>query len=77
MLKELLGDHGSILPQVALVLFVLIAIVVVLYVITDRRRGHREQMEAMPLDDGKPLESPQTSDNPAPDTTSASKPPHK
>ncbi len=56
MLKELIGDHGSILPQLALVLFFLIAIIVVIYIITDRRRGHRQHMESMPLDDGTPVE---------------------
>jgi hypothetical protein len=52
MLKEILTPHGSIWPQVALILFVLIAVLVVVYILTDRRRGHRERMEAMPLDDG-------------------------
>jgi cbb3-type cytochrome oxidase subunit 3 len=56
MLKELIGDHGSILPQIALVLFVSIAVFIVIYMFTDRRRGHRERMEAMPLDDGLPVE---------------------
>jgi cbb3-type cytochrome oxidase subunit 3 len=55
MLKELIGDHGSILPQIALVLFVLIAVLIIVYMFTDRRRGHRERMEAMPLDDGIPV----------------------
>lgn len=52
MLKEILTPHGSMLPQVALILFVLIAVLVVVYILTDRRRGHRERMESMPLDDG-------------------------
>ncbi len=52
MLKEILTPHGSVLPQVALVLFILIAVLVVVYMATDRRRGHRERMESMPLDDG-------------------------
>lgn len=52
MLKEILTPHGSMLPQVALVLFLLIAALVVFYIITDRRPDHRKRMEAMPLDDG-------------------------
>jgi cbb3-type cytochrome oxidase subunit 3 len=52
MLKEILTPHGSVLPQIALVLFVLIAVLVVVYVVTDRRRDHRKRMESMPLDDG-------------------------
>lgn len=52
MLKEILTPHGSVLPQIALVLFVLIALLVVVYVVTDRRRDHRKRMESMPLDDG-------------------------
>jgi len=52
MLKEILTPHGSIWPQVALILFVLIAGLVVFYVLTDRRRDHRKRMESMPLDDG-------------------------
>jgi hypothetical protein len=52
MLKEILTPHGSVLPQVALVLFVLIAALVIFYISTDRRRDHRKRMESMPLDDG-------------------------
>lgn len=52
MLKEILTPHGSVLPQVALVLFVLIALLVIVYIATDRRRDHRKRMESMPLDDG-------------------------
>ncbi len=55
MLKELIGNHGSVLPQIALVLFVLIAVFILIYMFTDRRRGHRERMEAMPLNDGIPV----------------------
>jgi cbb3-type cytochrome oxidase subunit 3 len=60
MLKEILTPHGSMLPQVALVLFVLIALLVIFYIATDRRRDHRKRMESMPLDDGteiKPTDS--------------------
>lgn len=61
MLKEILTPHGSVLPQVALILFVLIALLVIFYIATDRRRDHRKRMESMPLDDGtdiKPTDSP-------------------
>ncbi|HEX3135275.1 MAG TPA: hypothetical protein VHX44_17040 [Planctomycetota bacterium] len=51
MLKEILTPTGSALPLIALVLFVGIALLVILYIVTDRRRGHRSRMEAMPLDD--------------------------
>jgi cbb3-type cytochrome oxidase subunit 3 len=60
MLKEILTPHGSMLPQVALILFVLIAVLVVFYILTDRRRGHRERMESMPLDDGTAPQADQT-----------------
>ena len=52
MLKEILSPTGSILPQVALLLFFAIAILIIVYIATDRRRDHRKRMEAMPLDDG-------------------------
>ncbi len=55
MLKEILTPSGSFLPQIALLLFVAIAVLVVVYIITDRRRDHRKRMEAMPLDDGIPV----------------------
>ena len=64
MLKEILTPHGSMLPQVALVLFVLIALLVIFYIATDRRRDHRKRMESMPLDDGtdiKPTDTTQPS----------------
>jgi cbb3-type cytochrome oxidase subunit 3 len=65
MLKEILTPHGSMLPQVALILFVLIAVLVVVYILTDRRRGHRERMESMPLDDGTiPQADPAKKDTP-------------
>lgn len=55
MLKEILSPTGSILPQVALVLFCVIALLVIVYILTDRRRDHRQRMESMPLDDGTPV----------------------
>ena len=55
MLKEIIAPTGSILPLAALLLFVGIAVLVVLYIATDRRRQHRSRMESMPLDDGTPV----------------------
>lgn len=55
MLKEILTPSGSVLPLIALVLFFGIALLVILYIVTDRRKQHRSRMEAMPLDDGTPV----------------------
>lgn len=55
MLKEILTPTGSVLPLVALVLFFAIALLVIFYIATDRRKQHRSRMEAMPLDDGTPV----------------------
>ena len=55
MLKEILAPTGSVLPLVALVLFFAIALLVILYIATDRRKQHRKRMESMPLDDGTPV----------------------
>ena len=55
MLKEIITPTGSILPQLALVLFFGIALLVIIYIATDRRKQHRSRMEAMPLDDGTPV----------------------
>lgn len=55
MLKEILSPTGSVLPQLALLLFFAIAILIIVYMATDRRRDHRKRMEAMPLDDGTPV----------------------
>ena len=55
MLKEILSPTGSVLPQLALLLFFAIAILIIVYMATDRRRDHRKRMESMPLDDGTPL----------------------
>lgn len=55
MLKEILTPTGSVLPLIALVLFFAIALLVILYIATDRRKQHRSRMESMPLDDGTPV----------------------
>jgi hypothetical protein len=52
MLKEIISPTASFLPVLALLLFVGVAVLVVVYMITDRRREHRRRMESMPLDDG-------------------------
>lgn len=56
MLKEILTPTGSVLPLIALVLFFTIALLVILYIATDRRKQHRNRMEHMPLDDGTPVD---------------------
>ena len=48
------GNHGA-MPTVALIIFVAVAVLVAVYVLTDRRRGHHRRMEAMALDDGAPV----------------------
>jgi cbb3-type cytochrome oxidase subunit 3 len=55
MLKEIITPTGSVLPLIALVMFFGIALLVIIYIVTDRRRGHRSRMESMPLDDGTPV----------------------
>ncbi len=55
MLKEILSPTGSVLPQLALLLFFAIAILIIVYIATDRRRDHQKRMESMPLDDGTPV----------------------
>ena len=44
------------MPNLATVLFVAIFCAVLLYIVTDRRRGHLRRMEAAPLDDGRIIE---------------------
>jgi cbb3-type cytochrome oxidase subunit 3 len=55
MLKEIIAPTGSILPLLALLMFFAIALVVIVYIATDRRKQHRSRMESMPLDDGTPV----------------------
>ncbi len=50
-----LRSHGSILPLVVMLVFVGIAALVTVYVLTDRRRSHLRRMASMPLDDGMPV----------------------
>jgi hypothetical protein len=64
MLKEILTPTGSVLPLIALVLFFAIALLVVLYIATDRRKQHRKRMESMPLDDGTPVTKDATKEQP-------------
>lgn len=42
------------MPVAALILFVAIFALVLVYVLADRRRGHLDAMAARPLDDGVP-----------------------
>jgi len=46
-----LGSHASILPTLALVIFVIVAGMVVWHLCTDRRSAHRAKMESLALDD--------------------------
>lgn len=64
MLKEILTPTGSVLPLIALVLFFGIALLVILYIVTDRRKQHRSRMESMPLDDGTPIKQDNAKEKP-------------
>ena len=50
MLKFYLGDHGSSLPLIVLVVGVAFFLVVLWYLATDGRTTHRRHMESLPLD---------------------------
>ena len=56
MFAHLIGGDGLTIRIVVLVLFFGVALLVTWYVLTDRRRSHLRRMEAMPLDDGQPVE---------------------
>jgi hypothetical protein len=51
MFSQWIGEHGSALPLIAMLLFVGIGTLVTLYVATDRRAEHRRRMGAMAVDD--------------------------
>jgi hypothetical protein len=51
MFREWVGNHGSILPLIAMVLFVGISLLVSVYILTDRRSAHGRRMSGMPLED--------------------------
>jgi hypothetical protein len=57
MYRDWVGNHSSFLPLIALVLFVGIALLVTIYILTDRRIGHRSRMSDMPLDPASPEET--------------------
>lgn len=52
-MRDLIAQHPQVLPQVALVFFFSIAVLVCWHVFTDRRKGHLRRMESLPLDDGQ------------------------
>jgi Flp pilus assembly protein TadB len=54
-MHHLLGAYAGVMPTIALVIFVTVATLVTIYVVTDRRRAHHRRMEAMALDDGIPV----------------------
>ena len=56
MFAHLIGGDGLTIRIVVLVLFFGVALLVTWYVLPDRRRSHLRRMEAMPLDDGQPVE---------------------
>lgn len=51
-----LSGEALIVRIAVLLLFVSLAVLIAWFVLTDRRRSHLRRMEAMPLDDGQPVE---------------------
>ena len=52
-MKGYLAESGSILPLISLVVFVTIFTLVILYLLTDRRKKHHRTMSALPLEDSE------------------------
>jgi hypothetical protein len=52
MFRNLAGNVADIFSLIPLLLFSAIFIIVLIYVLTDRRRAHHRAMEHMPLADG-------------------------
>lgn len=52
MIRAVLGQDPGVMPVIALLLFSTLAVLVTLYLLTDRRRAHHRAMERMPLEDG-------------------------
>ncbi len=50
-MTSFLGQHTTILPTLALIIFVSVAGLVVWHLCTDRRSAHRKKMESLALDD--------------------------
>ena len=57
-MHHLLGAYAGVMPTIALIIFVTVSVLVTVYVITDRRRAHHRRMEAMALDEAKPVVKP-------------------
>jgi hypothetical protein len=51
-----LREHGSVVPLIVMLGFMGMAALVLMYVLTDRRRSHLRRMESLPLDDGRPVD---------------------
>ncbi|TVR13792.1 MAG: hypothetical protein EA401_05925 [Planctomycetota bacterium] len=50
---RLLPDSGSVVyPIIGLILFTSLFLLLLIYLLTDRRRDHHRRMEALALDDG-------------------------
>ena len=52
-MKGYLAESGSILPLISLIVFVTIFSLVVVYLLTDRRKTHHCTMSALPLEDSE------------------------
>lgn len=50
-MSSFLGTHPTVLPTLALLIFVVVAGLVVWHLCTDRRTHHRAKMESLALDD--------------------------
>ena len=55
MLEHLLGGYATFMPLIALLIFVGVSLVVIVYVLTDHRRSHHRRMAALALDDSSPV----------------------
>jgi hypothetical protein len=53
MLGSLIGGYATILPLIALLIFVGLSLMVIVYVLTDRRHRHHQRMAALALDDSR------------------------
>ena len=51
MLEHLIGNYATILPLIALLLFVGVSLFVIIYVLTDHRHRHHQRMATLALDD--------------------------
>lgn len=52
-MKTYIVESGSVLPILSTILFLTIFVVVVIFLLTDRRQGHHERMRHLSLDDDR------------------------